>query len=49
VHPFCLTVDFEEPEYLPHLFGHGGYTILRKADQLPHALLAVVRQLLNGA
>jgi nitric oxide reductase NorD protein len=46
VHPFCLTVDREEPEYLPHLFGAGGYRILREPDQLPAALLQVVTQLL---
>jgi nitric oxide reductase NorD protein len=46
VHPFCLTVDVEEPAYLAHLFGASGYTILRKAEQLPMALVSLVRQLL---
>jgi nitric oxide reductase NorD protein len=49
VHPFCLTVDYEEPDYLPHLFGAAGYTILRRAEHLPRALLGVVRQMLHGA
>jgi nitric oxide reductase NorD protein len=46
VHPFCLTVDREETEYLPHLFGTAGYRVLRTPAQLPAALLRVVEQLL---
>jgi nitric oxide reductase NorD protein len=42
VHPFCLTVDREEKEYLPQLFGSNGYRILREPSQLPAALLQVV-------
>ena len=44
--PFCLTVDWEETEYLAHIFGRAGYTILRDPEQLPTALLGVVRQAL---
>jgi nitric oxide reductase NorD protein len=46
--PFCLTVDREEPEYLAHVFGAAGHTVLRRPDQLPLALVAVVRQLLGA-
>ena len=46
VHAFCLTVDREETEYLPHLFGTSGYRVLRSPEQLPSALLRVVEQLL---
>jgi nitric oxide reductase NorD protein len=49
VYPYCLTVDTEEPEYLSHVFGEAGHTILRRAEQLPLALVGVVRQLLGGA
>jgi nitric oxide reductase NorD protein len=48
VHPFCLTVDREEQEYLPHLFGTNGYRVLRDPAQLPAVLLQVVTQLLPG-
>ena len=44
--PFCLTVDHEEHDYLPHVFGPG-YAVLRDPAGLPHALLGVVRQLLT--
>jgi nitric oxide reductase NorD protein len=46
VHPFCLTVDREETEYLPHLFGTSGYRLMRAPEQLPEALLRMVEQLL---
>lgn len=47
VYPFCLTVDREEgSEYLAHIFGPAGHTILRQPDQLPFALLKGVQQLL---
>jgi nitric oxide reductase NorD protein len=48
LHPFCLTVDREAPAYLPRLFGPGSYTMLRRADTLPQALIEVVRRLLHG-
>lgn len=48
VHPFCLTVDRDEHEYLPHLFGVSGYRILRSPAQLPAALLQVVARMLPG-
>lgn len=45
--PFCLTVDTEESEYLAHIFGVTGYTILRKPEQLPSTLVSVVREILG--
>ena len=47
VFPFCLTVDREGAEYLPRIFGEAGHTILRHPDQLPVALVGVVRGLLG--
>jgi nitric oxide reductase NorD protein len=48
VFPFCLTVDREESEYLSHIFGAAGHTVLRRPDQLPLALVRAVRQLLGA-
>ncbi len=49
VYPFCITVDQDEPsEYLSHIFGPAGHTILRQPDQLPRALLQAVRQLIGS-
>jgi nitric oxide reductase NorD protein len=36
--PFCVTVDRKAGEYLPHLFGSGGYVVIHKPSQLPREL-----------
>ena len=43
--PFCLTVDREAPAYLPSIFGPRGYTLLRRPELLPAALVDAVRRL----
>ncbi len=35
---FCITIDDQGGEYLPHIFGNNGYTIIRKPEQLPQKL-----------
>jgi nitric oxide reductase NorD protein len=37
--PFCVTIDREGPSYLPHVFGAGGYAIIRRPQELPRHLL----------
>ena len=45
--PFCVTIDREGASYLPHLFGPGGFTVLRKPDELPARLPLLYAQLTN--
>ena len=47
IHPFCLNVDPEGPEYLARIFGPVGYVTLGHPDQLPRALLQAVRTLIE--
>ncbi|HEY4303662.1 MAG TPA: VWA domain-containing protein [Gemmatimonadaceae bacterium] len=47
VFPYCLTIDQAAAEYLPRIFGNAGHTVLQKPEQLPRALLAVVRGLIK--
>jgi nitric oxide reductase NorD protein len=47
VFPFCLTVDRDGAEYLPHVFGATGHVIIRNPEGLPNALLRAVKQLLR--
>jgi len=35
---FCVTVDAEAGDYLPHLFGTGGYAVIRRTADLPRQL-----------
>ena len=46
VYPFCLTIDRQGQHYLGRIFGEGGHTILRNPQQLPMALVKVVKHLL---
>lgn len=43
--PFCITIDDKASNYLPYMFGQQHYVVLRKPEQLPHALLQVYRLL----
>jgi nitric oxide reductase NorD protein len=45
---FCLTVEQDEQDYLPRLFGETGYRILASPHQLTEALLGVVRGMVVG-
>ncbi|MHB1247423.1 MAG: VWA domain-containing protein, partial [Sulfuriferula sp.] len=36
--PFCVTVDQEAHEYLPHIFGKNNFIIIRKPSELPARL-----------
>jgi len=36
--PFCVTIDSKASDYLPHLFGSGGYLVIHKPSQLPKEL-----------
>ena len=47
VFPFCLTIDQDASEYLPRIFGATGHTILQRPEQLPRALVGVVRALIG--
>jgi nitric oxide reductase NorD protein len=36
--PFCVTIDERGNDYLPHLFGTGGYVVIRRPAELPARL-----------
>ena len=36
--PFCVTIDEKGNDYLPHLFGSGGYVVLHNPTELPKRL-----------
>lgn len=37
-YPFCVTIDQQAGDYLPHLFGPGNYVVIRRPDELPRQL-----------
>jgi nitric oxide reductase NorD protein len=49
IKPFCVTIDREGANYLPHLFGPAGYTVVRRPEDLPDRLPLLYAQLTGNA
>lgn len=47
--PFCLSIDAEAQDYLPRLFGRGGWAQLQRPEQLPQRLTALYARLTRQA
>ena len=45
IHPFCITIDQQAREYLPHMYGAVNYTLIDDVRQLPTKVAGVYRQL----
>jgi nitric oxide reductase NorD protein len=43
--PFCVTIDSDASDYLPHLFGADGYVVIRKPEELPKELPLLYAQM----
>ena len=35
IHAFCITIDEEGQEYLPHMYGAANYTVISEVEKLP--------------
>jgi nitric oxide reductase NorD protein len=35
IHSFCITIDEEGQEYLPHMYGAANYTVISEVEKLP--------------
>lgn len=42
---FCVTIDHEGADYLPHIFGPAGFTVIRRPEELPRRLPLLYAQL----
>lgn len=38
VQPFCVSIDSDANDYLPYLFGNGGFVVIRDPAELPNKL-----------
>ena len=45
VHPFCITIDKEGQDYLPHMYGPVAYTIVDAVEKLPFKVSEIYRRL----
>ena len=45
VHPFCITIDEQGPEYLPHMYGAANYVLVADVTRLPAKVSEIYRRL----
>ena len=45
IHPFCITLDKEGPDYLPRLYGPVNYTVVDQVHKLPLKVADIYRVL----
>ncbi|MHB1950013.1 MAG: VWA domain-containing protein [Acidiferrobacteraceae bacterium] len=45
VHVFCITIDAEARDYLPHLYGHANYAVIDDVRKLPLRISDIYRHL----
>ena len=45
IHPFCITIDREGADYLPHMYGKANYVVLDDVAKLPLKVSDIYRKL----
>ena len=45
IHPYCITIDREARDYLPHLYGPAAYTVINEVRHLPLKVSDIYRRL----
>ena len=45
IHTFCITIDKEGMEYLPHMYGRNNFTVIDQIDKLPSKVSDIYRKI----
>jgi len=45
IHPFCITIDEQARDYLPHMYGAANYVLVNDVRRLPLQVASVYRRL----
>ena len=45
IHAFCITIDNEAQEYLPHMYGSANYAVIDEVHKLPRKVADIYRRL----
>lgn len=45
VHPFCITIDDQAQDYLPHMFWPSAYTLVEQVAKLPLRVSDIYRRI----
>ena len=38
IHPFCITIDEQARDYLPHMYGDANYVVIDDIRKLPYRI-----------
>lgn len=45
IHPYCITIDKEALDYLPHMYGAANFAVVDHVDQLPYKVSDIYRRI----
>jgi nitric oxide reductase NorD protein len=45
IHPFCITIDEQARDYLPHMYGDASYVLIDDVARLPYRISEIYRSL----
>ena len=45
IHPYCITIDEQARDYLPHMYGPAAFTVIDQVDRLPLKVSDIYRRL----
>ena len=45
IHPYCITIDDEAMEYLPHMYGPVSFTVISEVHKLPYKVSDIYRRI----
>lgn len=45
IHSFCITIDTEAKDYLPHMYGAANYVVINEVKKLPLKVADIYRRL----
>ena len=45
IHPYCITIDDEAMDYLPHMYGHVSFTVVSDVYKLPFKVSDIYRRI----
>jgi nitric oxide reductase NorD protein len=45
IHPFCITIDEQARDYLPHMYGDANYVVIDDIQKLPYRISDIYRGL----
>ena len=45
IHPYCITIDDEAMDYLPHMYGGAHFTVISEVEKLPMKVSDIYRRI----